>query len=99
MDIFILNDLDVGCLLFQRIRKSVEKHIKDEQLIHIEASICLYNSEKQRVYIPEYDEEICFDTFDTADATLIAYRYKNPKTGADTLVYANELDVEAIAGC
>ena len=98
MEIYVLNRLNVGNLLFQRIRKAVEKKIRDEQLIHIETSICLYNSEKQRVFIPEFDEEVCFETFDCADSTLVAYRFINKNTGQDTLVYANEVDVEALAG-
>lgn len=97
MEIFVLNKLDVGNLLFQKIRRFVEKRIRDEQLIHIQVCTCFFNGEKQRVYIPEYEDEMCFDTLDTAEATLVAYRYKNPKTGADTLVYANEIDVETLA--
>lgn len=97
MDILVLNKLDVGNLLFQKIRRFVEKRIRNDQLIHIQVCTCFFNSEKQRVYIPEYEDEICFETFDTAEATLVAYRYKEPKTGADMLVYANEIDVEALA--
>lgn len=97
MDIYVLNKLDVGNLLFQKIRKAVEKRIKNEQLIHIETSTCFYNSTKQRIFIPEFGEETCFDTADNADSTLVAYRFINENTGQDTLVYANEMDVEALA--
>lgn len=98
MEIYVLNRLDVGNLLFQRIRKTVEKMIRNDQLIHIEVSNCFYNTLKQRVFIPEFDSETCFDTADVADSTLVAYRFTNEKNGQDTLVYANEVDVEALAG-
>ena len=98
MEKVILNKLEMGNLLFQRIRPIVEARIKNEQLIHIQTANCFYNETKLRISIPEFDYESCINTCDGDNYSLIAYRFKNPKTGIDTLVYANEEDAEALAG-
>lgn len=77
----------------------LEKSLRNNEMVEIYLSSCTHGP-KQRIYIPDFmgrdDYDICINTFEPADVTLVAYKYSE---GTEkTIVVAIAEEVEALAG-